>query len=44
MAVKRGVVSGTGFRVGRDTVCHHPKDYAEGVFRGFVVDPQGRKP
>jgi len=22
----------------------HPKEYAEGVFRGFVVDPQGGKP
>jgi hypothetical protein len=21
----------------------HPKEYAEGVFRGFVVDPQGGK-
>ena len=22
----------------------HPKEYAEGVFRGFIVDPQGGKP
>lgn len=22
----------------------HPKEYAEGIFRGFVVDPQGGKP
>ena len=21
----------------------HPKEYAEGVFRGFIVDPQGGK-
>jgi hypothetical protein len=22
----------------------HPKEYAECVFRGFIVDPQGGKP
>jgi hypothetical protein len=24
-------------------IAEHPKEYAEGVFRGFVVDPQGGK-